>query len=238
MADSRIGLNTGRAPRIRGESAPGVFVGRTPTTSMTHWDERFRKREYPERPDPSPVLRHYIDSFPEGRALDIATGTGRNAVFLAEQGYTVDAIDKSVEGLRLARQYAADQEVGAACNWIQADATEYAYPESEYDVITMSFFRILDRLADIKSALAPGGVLFCHQHLRSAEPLDCGPSTDRYRYASNELLRACLDLTILHYEETTTRDDERSAAHALIVARNTTGAKQSYPPAYRPSESH
>lgn len=73
---------------------------------MTTWDERFREGEYPRDPDPSPVLRDYVSEFPDGGALDIATGTGRNAVFLAEAGYTVDAIDQSREGLRISRENA------------------------------------------------------------------------------------------------------------------------------------
>lgn len=207
---------------------------------MTSWDERFRDGRYPERPEPSPVLRHYVDSTSSdhepGRALDVATGTGRNAVFLADRGYEVDALDRSVEGLRIAREHADARGVASDCNWIQADATEYAYPEREYDVVTVSFFKSLDRLADLKASLAPGGLLFYQQHLRSADSLEGGPSTDRYRFAANELLRACLDLTVLHYEEGTRTERGRTAAHATIVARNSTGGAQSYPPAYRQSE--
>jgi len=71
---------------------------------MTSWDDRFRQGTYPQDPDPSPILRSYIGDIPDGRALDIATGTGRNAVFLAGSGYSVDAIDQSREGLRIARE--------------------------------------------------------------------------------------------------------------------------------------
>lgn len=211
---------------------------------MTTWDERFRNGEYPERPDPSPVLRHYVDALADDRdaareperALDVATGTGRNAVFLADRGYAVDALDRSAAGLRIAREHAAARGVDGDCNWIRADATEYAYPESEYDVVTISFFKNLERLADVKASLAPGGLLFYQQHLRSTDPLERGPGTDRYRFAANELLRASLDLTVLHYEEGTTASDDRTAAHATIVARNSTGGAQSYPPVYRRSE--
>jgi SAM-dependent methyltransferase len=203
---------------------------------MVSWDERFREGSYSRDPDPSPILRHYVDTFPDGRALDVATGTGRNAVFLAEQGYEVDAIDQSREGLQIARRNASNRGVGADCNWIQADATEYGYPAGEYDVITISFFRTLDRLPDIKAALAPDGVLFYHHHLRSSDPVDVGPSTDRYRFASNELLHACLDLTVLYYEESTEPSDGRTAAHTLVIARNSTGPEQTYPTAYRSKE--
>ena len=199
---------------------------------MTTWDERFRKGEYPRDPDPSPVLGRYVESFPDGRALDIATGTGRNAVFLANNGYDVDAIDKSRAGLEIARQNAVDRDVAGQTNWIQADVPSYEFPEDTYQVVTISFYRAVDRFPDVKASISPGGVLFVQHHLRTSDDLDVGPSGDRYRYASNELLHACLDLTVLYYTETIERRAEgRTAATAQVLARNSTGQRQSYPQA-------
>jgi SAM-dependent methyltransferase len=199
---------------------------------MTTWDERFASGSYPTDPDPSPVLRRYAASFPDGRALDVATGTGRNALFLAAQGYEVDGLDQSREGLRIARETAEQQGLAAQTNWIQADVPSYEFPESTYDVVTVSFYRPMDRLPDIKRALKPDGVLFVQHHMRSADEsvYEVGPSTDRYRFAANELLHACLDLTVLHYSETTEqRPDGRRAQHAQVVARNSHGSRQSAP---------
>jgi len=58
------------------------------------------------------MLERYVDSAHPGRALDVATGTGRNAVHLAAEGYEVDAVDQSRAGLEIARERAADR--GAA----------------------------------------------------------------------------------------------------------------------------
>jgi SAM-dependent methyltransferase len=197
---------------------------------MTTWDERFRNEEYPTNPDPSPVLERYLDACPDGRALDIATGTGRNAVFLASEGYRVDALDQSREGLRTARENARDRSVADRVDWIQADVGSYEFPPSTYDLVTISFYRAVDRFPDIKEALTPGGVLFVQHHLRTADPVESGPDGDRYRFASNELLHACLDLTVLHYtERTDVREDDHRSAIAEIVARNTSGHHQSYP---------
>jgi len=196
---------------------------------MTTWDERFRTGEYPSEPDPSPVLREYVDETPDGRALDIACGTGRNAVFLAERGYEVDALDQSIEGLQITRANAAARDVDDRINPIRADATQFVYPEGRYDVVTVSFFRTLDRLSDIKSALQPDGVLFYQHHLRSAPPAAVGPTSDRYRFCSNELLRACLDLTVLYYEESSERREGKRSATVELVARNSHGGTQSYP---------
>ncbi|WP_135822366.1 class I SAM-dependent methyltransferase [Halostella litorea] len=196
---------------------------------MTTWDERFREGEYPTAPDPSPVLRRYLDACPDGRALDVATGTGRNAVFLATEGYDVDGVDQSKEGLRIARENARDRGVADRANWIQADLTDYDFPPETYDLITNSYYRAVDRFPDIKEALKPGGMLFVQHHLRTDDPVDGGPSGDRYRYAANELLHACLDLTVLHYAERTQVRDDRRAAIVEIVARNSSGHHQSYP---------
>jgi len=195
---------------------------------MTSWDERFRQRSYPVDPDPAPVLEQYVETFPDGRALDIATGTGRNAVFLAEQGYTVDGLDKSREGLKIARENAQKRGVNDRCTWIQADAVEYAYPEAAYDVITIRAFQIMERLTDIKAALAPGGVFYYQPHMRTAGRVDYGPS-DRNRVGANELLRVCLDLTVLHYREFADGDEDHRGAHAQLIARNSSGHTQPHP---------
>lgn len=198
-------------------------------TDSSSWDERFRAGESPN-PDPSRLLRAYVDALPDGRAMDVATGTGRNATFLASEGYEVDAIDRSEVGLRVAREHARERGIADRIEWIRADVPTYAFPTATYDLVTISFYRAVDRFPDIKEALTPGGVLFVEHHLRSADSPEAGPSGDRYRFAANELLHTCLDLTVLHYEERTeSRADGRSATVSRIVARNSAGHHQSYP---------
>ncbi|WP_049979462.1 class I SAM-dependent methyltransferase [Halolamina rubra] len=196
---------------------------------MASWDERFRAGEYPTDPDPSPVLKAHIDETDGGRALDIACGTGRNAVFLAEQGYEVDALDQSKEGLRITESNAASRGVDDRVDLIQADATTFEYPEDRYDVVTISFYRLLDRLSDLKAALRSDGLFFYQHHLRSDPPATVGPGTDRHRFGANELLRACLDLTVLYYEESSERREGELSATVELVGRNSHGDAQSYP---------
>ena len=192
------------------------------------WNEKYSTDEEFELPDdPIPELERRVDTLPTGRALDVATGTGRNARFLASVGYDVDAVDVSAEALDRAAR-AADRE-GVDVNWIRSDIDDFVFEDGAYDVITVSFFAALDRLPDLLAALAPGGVLVYEHHLQSSDPIEIGPS-DRYRYPSNHLLHACLDLTILHYEERTRLDDEgRTQAVATLVGRNSSGGAQSYP---------
>jgi SAM-dependent methyltransferase len=201
------------------------------TADMTDWDERFGSGQYPQEPEPSALLRRYVDSLPTGRALDVAAGTGRNAVFLAERGHRVDALDASRVGLEITRDRAAERGVEDRLDPVQADVPTYEFPTDTYDLVTISFYRAVDRLSDIKASLIEGGILFVEHHLRTTDSVSSGPSGDRYRFAANELLRATLDLTVLAYEERTERrSDGRSGAIARVVARNTSGQRQSYPP--------
>jgi len=196
---------------------------------MTDWDERFRTGDYPSDPEPSRVLREYVGDTRDGRALDIACGTGRNALFLAEQGYEVDALDRSLEGLRITGANAAERDVDDRIDLIQADATRFAYPVEYYDVVTISFFPTLERLSDIKTALRPDGLLFYQHHLRSDPSAATGPSEDRQRFCSNELLGTCLDLTVLYYEESGEQWHGDYSATVELVARISDGCTQSYP---------
>lgn len=198
-----------------------------------NWNERYRSGSYTPRDYPSEVLREYSDWLPDGQALDIATGVGRNALYLAKEGYEVDAVDFSNEALGVARERAETQQVHV--NWVKADLETEGPPEGEYDVIVVSFYKSYELLCELKERLAPGGVLIYEHHLKSADPVDRGSTNDRHRYGSNDLLRCCLDLTILRYTEGKRffQSGERAgqtAAVVTLIARNSTGGKQSYPP--------
>lgn len=197
------------------------------------WDERYRSGEYVPRAYPSALLAERVDWLPDGRALDVATGAGRNAIFLAGHGYDVDAVDVSAEALDIARERAG--EAGVEVAWHRGDVADLDLAPGSYDVVHVSFFYDLGVLADLKDALAPGGVLTYEHHLRPASVADRGPSDDRYRFRSNDLLRACLDLTVLEYRErlhTFERGDRagQTAAIASIVARRDDGGEAWYPP--------
>jgi len=197
---------------------------------MPTWDERFRTGAYPSDPAPSPVLRNYIDEIPGGRALDVATGTGRNALFLLEAGYAVDAVDQSRVGLELTREQARNAGLDGRLQPIQADVPSYGFATERYALVTISFYRAIDRLADIIEALEPGGYLFMEHHLRSTRVTPSGPNSDRYRYAANELLRASLGLTVLYYDETShENDDGDRRATGRVLARRSAEPRQAYP---------
>jgi SAM-dependent methyltransferase len=193
------------------------------------WDERFREGEYPTDAEPSALLKRFVAALDTGRALDVATGTGRNAVYLADHGHSVVGLDRSIEGLRIARERAAERGVDGRCAWVQTDLGEHEFGDEQYDLVTVSFFRAVDRLPDLMEALRPGGVLFVEHHLRTTDEVGRGPSGDRYRFGANELLHAALGLTVLHFETRTEEREGRRGAVTRLVARKSHGVRQSYP---------
>lgn len=149
-----------------------------------------------------------------GRALDLACGLGHNAIWLAQQGWQVDAIDISDVGLALAAQAAA----AAGCStiqWIAADLDTYVAPIAAYDLITVFRFLDRDRLPTlITRALRPGGCLVYetftqHQCQRTDNHL----KNDRFTLRPDELPLLFPELTVDQYEEVELPD--RSVARLL-----------------------
>ena len=75
------------------------------------WDERYSAKGYAYGTTPNEFLVESVNSIPKGKVLSLAEGEGRNAVFLAKQGYAVTAVDGSVVGLNKARKLAAENDV-------------------------------------------------------------------------------------------------------------------------------
>ena len=82
------------------------------------WNQRYVEDSY-RKNNPVTLLQDWLPDIPRGKALDVACGAGRNTICLAQAGYRVDAIDISPEGLKKARQKAAEQ--GLEVNWIEHD---------------------------------------------------------------------------------------------------------------------
>ncbi len=159
----------------------------------TRWNQKYLKKEYPT--EVSPVVARFFELAPKGRALDIAAGNGRNALFLARQGYKVDAVDISDEGLKeLSGRHA---HVHPVC----ADLDLFRIPKERYQLIIDINF--LDRrlVPAICEGLKPGGVLI-FETLRIGSQKEAGPYNKDHLLRQNELLHLFLSLKILFYEET------------------------------------
>ncbi len=101
------------------------------------WDERYSAEEYAYGTNPNKFLEANVSSIPKGKVLSLAEGEGRNAVFLAKQGYSVTAVDSSLVGLNKARKLA--EENGVIVEFIHSDLAEYDLGENKWDGIVSIF---------------------------------------------------------------------------------------------------
>jgi SAM-dependent methyltransferase len=184
----------------------------------SRWDRRYATGEYLPRTRPAPFLLEWLDRLPVGRALDVATGTGRNALALAEAGYAVDAVDISAVAIDLARTEA--ERRGLEVRWHVADLDTEPLPGDGYDLITVVRYRDPELWPRLVSALAPGGWILVEHHLRTHREDVVGPSDDAFRLAPGELLAAFGDLRVVHYTERVepTDDGEGTFVIARLVA--------------------
>lgn len=127
------------------------------------WDERYNSDEYAYGKEPNQFLADNYQSIPKGVVLSLAEGEGRNAVFLAKQGYSVTAVDGSAVGLRKAERLA--KENGVEINLIYADLAEFEIGESCWDGIVsifcpLPFAQRISMHKKVVAGLRPGGVFF------------------------------------------------------------------------------
>lgn len=142
--------------------ASGTFAADNSTTER--WDTRYGKAEsfvYGSEPvrflkEQMPTLAHR-----KGRALCLAAGEGRNAVYLAQQGFEVVAVDISAVGLEKCRALA--QRRGVEVETVTADLTTFNLGIEGYDLITDFYYHQPDLFPKILAALKPGGYFILHR---------------------------------------------------------------------------
>lgn len=169
---------------------------------QTKWNLRYLKKLGGYKP--SSILLKYYKLASVGKALDIACGNGRNSIFLAEKGFTVDAVDIST--------VTTDQLAGnhPIINAICTDLDTWNIPPNRYDLIVN--IRFLDRrlFPMIQDGLKPGGVLIFESFMDGMK--------DEYCLKPNELIQAFHLFRIVYYEEKKIDPSEKFDQIASLVA--------------------
>jgi tellurite methyltransferase len=175
------------------------------------WDARYRQPGTAPGP-PSDWLAANQGLLRGTRALDLACGTGRNALLLARLGFTVDALDIS--------EVAIEALLGVTSVHARAvDLEREPLPTGSYDVVVMINYLQRDLFAGAAAALAPCGVLVAETVTR-AHLEQLGQSFDeRFLLAPGELRNAFGGLKVLRYQEGVVLRSGRPRAVAGIVAQ-------------------
>lgn len=125
------------------------------------WDERYSTKDYVYGTQANDFLAMQIAHIPKGQVLSLAEGEGRNAVYLAQQGYTVTAVDASQVGLDKAQRLA--DKAGVSINCVQADLAAYDFGENQWDAIISIFCPLPPNVRravyqGVERGLKPGGI--------------------------------------------------------------------------------
>jgi 2-polyprenyl-3-methyl-5-hydroxy-6-metoxy-1,4-benzoquinol methylase len=192
-----------------------MITGDDSEEDRKNWDRLFNTKEYVFGTDPSPFLKESLGLLPKGKALDLFSGEGQNAVFLARQGFTVDAIDFSEVALRKARRLALHNKV--SIETITADLSKYSIKPENYHVILSIDYMMKSLITEIKKGLKKGGVIvfqsYTEDQLQIRSPLSVPREALLKKGELRELFK---EFKILLYRET---NDGKSAVASLIARK-------------------
>ncbi|MBT7863595.1 MAG: methyltransferase domain-containing protein [Gemmatimonadetes bacterium] len=164
------------------------------------WNRRYEREMYVYGKEPVDFLPLVIDRLPRGRALVLAAGEGRNAVYLAQQGFDVTAVDVSSTGLQKCLTLAAERQVSVQT--IVADLDTFDLGTERWDLITNFYYHDSALYERIMAALTPGG-FFALQNfaLDQLTTHRFGPRSPDWLVSPNALTKAFADWRIRHYED-------------------------------------
>ena len=173
--------------------------------ARSDWDQRYREGAHKWRqPDPFLLAAYWKFIAPgrtgPGRALDVAGGVGRHALWLARRGWSVTLADISPVGLEEARRRA--RRAGVRLEVRQRDLRAGSLPRGRYDLVLVFFFLERKLFPALARALKPGGILIYKTYTRSQRKLKSGgPRDPRFLLKKGELRRAFPGLQVLSYRE-------------------------------------
>jgi len=158
------------------------------------WNEKYSSGQFPWT-EPSPIVKEFYTLAKGKKALDLACGTGRNAIFLAEKGFTVDAVDISDVALKELKKK------NPAVNTINADLDFYRIPENKYNLIININYLNREIIPCIKESLKKDGVIIFETFTLTEGGNYFQPENKKYMLRKNELLHLFMDFYVVFYEE-------------------------------------
>jgi SAM-dependent methyltransferase len=195
------------------------------------WDTRYAATDTMWSTAPNVFLAPHVEKLTPGRALDLGCGEGRNALWLAEHGWTVTAVDFSEVAVDRGRQWASRR--GLHVDFQVADVVEYSPDPSSFDLVILFYLQLPHDevrrvLGHAVEALAPGGRLLVVAHdLDNLEHGVGGPPTADVLYTTDLVVDAIEGLEIVEAgpveRAVSSTDGGRTAIDTLVLARSPLG---------------
>ena len=191
------------------------------------WDERYAGDDLVWSAEPNRFLVVEVETLPPGRALDLACGEGRNAVWLAERGWNVTGVDFSKVGLDKARRLADAR--GVSVHWELADVTEYTPAPESFDLVIVMYLHLPEAARRVAfrhaaAAVATGGSLLVVGHdITNLSVGWGGPRDPAVLYGPEDVVADLVDLETVKAERVQrpvhTDDGEKIAVDVLVRAK-------------------
>lgn len=149
---------------------------------------------------PSELLIDHLARFQKGKALEVACGFGRNALYLAAQGFEVVGLDRDAEAVAFCNTEANRRGLSFTARAVDLEQP-HSIPGAEYTLVTCFYYLDRSLVPDMKQALRPGGHLVYETFLIDQHERFGKPGRKEFCWGHNELLRLFLDFRILYYFE-------------------------------------
>ena len=208
-----------------------ALEGKEPFVDSKGWDARYSEHDLVWSAEPNVFVVETTAGLPAGRALDIAGGEGRNALWLADRGWHVTIVDFSAVAVGRAEQLWAqrEQQRGSLKGTI-GDVTEGPWGSAEFDLVVLAYLHLPARqqrsaLQHAARAVAPGGhVVVVGHHTDNLAHGSGGPQDPALLYTPEDVVADLkgAGLAVMRAETVTRQvradDGPRSALDALVVA--------------------
>ena len=186
------------------------------SSNQAEWDAKHRLAAEATASEPASIVRELLPLLPPGPALDIACGTGRNALFLASRGQHVTAVDFSDVALDILEVRARGMHVPVrhgksfhdvhgthrrGLELLRTDLEQAHLPAHAYDLIVCIQFLQRSLFPQMVRALRPNGVLLFETYTRAQLEFPGGPQNPAYLLEIGELRDAFPSLCVLFYRE-------------------------------------
>jgi len=171
-----------------------------PGFAREDWNARYAQKELVWSAEPNRLFAAEVGGLQPGRALDLACGEGRNAVWLAERGWRVTGVDFSDVALGKAAELAASR--GVEAEWVVADVLDYRPEPRAFDLVAVLYLQLprdelLHAMRMAAAAVAPGGTLLVLGHDTTNLPHGHGgPKDASVLYTAEDVLPALGDLIV------------------------------------------
>jgi tellurite methyltransferase len=179
-------------------------------TKIQQWDQRYRAGEQCFA-TPAPLVVQFAGGLKPGAALDLASGPGRNALYLAELGWRVTAVDGSSTAIELLR--GSNPSIDARV--VDLEAGDFEIPEKSYDLVLSCYYLQRGLIPLMKSALRPGGLLIMIVLVADADQ----PRGTPVRAYPGELRTFFEGWRILHHRDGEPEESGQRYAVAELVAQ-------------------